>query len=329
MTRFRILNWWIAKKLDSFHLVLAILGISISIAGYLAGFPYSLSAGFRFLLILTALHLIHYNLHQFGEYLKNYRSIDRLPLGQMKQVNRFFLVLFLLAFLFAVFLGTFLPWKEIGRFLWNPIRILLTWLIQFLQGTKEMEAAQEQGTGIQEMLSHLPVSPTSVFARILEAVIYLAFYVFLIFAAVWLLVLGIKRAAEYISRFHWDEDEKVFLKPEVLEEELKEKKKNSFWKSRLSFLDQSRNGKIRRIYRDYIKRKLSEKNSLPYLTPAQLEQRAGLPHEPIDEEKKRAFHQIYEQARYSKNGGSKKEMERMREIEKALAISEKTSYNFL
>lgn len=328
MTRFRIVNWWIAKKLDSLHLALAMFGISVSIAGQLAGIPYFLSGGFWFLLILALVHLIHDNLHQFGEYLNSYGKIDRLPLGQMKQVNRFFLMLFLLVFLLVVFFGMFLPWREIGELLWKPVRMLLTWLVQFLQGTKEMEVKPEQGGGMAEILSHLPVSPTSVFAQILEAAVYLAFYVFLVFMAVRLLVLGIQKAAEYISRFHFDEDEKVFLKPEVLAEGLKKKKGTGIWKTRLSLLNQSSNVRIRRIYRGYIQNRLPENSSLPYLTPAQLEQRAGLKTEQIDEEKKQAFHQIYEQARYSQSGGSRKELEKMREIEKALAISEKTSYNF-
>ena len=145
MTRFRIINWWIARKLEGFYILLAAGGILVCLGGIFAEQPAVSRGGGIFLLCLAVVVLIHENLHRFWDYLENHQDLDRLPAGQMKQVNLFLLLCFLTVFLGFVFLAGFFPWKETGGLLYAGIRTFFRFLASlFPKGDKNMKWEKEK-----------------------------------------------------------------------------------------------------------------------------------------------------------------------------------------
>ena len=143
MTRFRIINWWIARKLEGFHILLAAGGSLACLTGIAAEQPAVSRGGGIFLLCLAVVVLIHENLHRFWDYLENHQDLDRLPAGQMKQVNLFLLLCFLTVFLGFVFLAGFFPWKETGELLYAGIRTFFRFLASlFPKGEEEYEMGE-------------------------------------------------------------------------------------------------------------------------------------------------------------------------------------------
>ncbi|MDO5417311.1 MAG: hypothetical protein Q4F29_08935 [Lachnospiraceae bacterium] len=315
MTRFRWLNWWISKKMENVHLFLAILGICVCLAGELAAFPSWTAAGRSFLLLVVLVHLIHKNLHYFGYYLKQYEDTDRLPAEQMKQVNGFLLGIFSLIFLAVSLGGLLLPWGHLGRLLKQLVTAFLRWLLKWLPGA-EPELVPETETGQADFsMPELPAGETSALALFLDRFLTALCWCLIGAAVVWFLIKQIRRLVEYLGNLHLDEDEKVFLRPEAVEDQLERRKAGGSARRGWHFLGKRRlertnEGRIRRMYQRRIEEGIRSREEaagrLSYMTPEELEEAAAL----ADSE--RIAHGLYEAARYSREGSSAEDVEKMR-----------------
>lgn len=117
------------------------------------------------------------------------------------------------------------------------------------------------------------------------------------YLAIRMIFLAIKKAVETFSD-DW-EDEVVFLDrgEESSGKKGEERRKEKYWRSY--------GGKIRRLYKKLIKRRLKE-SIYGSETPAELEKRAGL----HNEKEVYAIHELYEKARYAEEECTKEEVKR-------------------
>lgn len=215
MTRFRIINWWIARKLEGFHILLAAGGILVCLGGIFAEQPAVSRGGGIFLLCLAVVVLIHENLHRFWDYLENHQDLDRLPAGQMKQVNLFLLLCFLTVFLGFVFLAGFFPWKETGELLYAGIRTFFRFLASlFPKGEEEYEMGEGEAGQLLSGMEFLEGGGEN--DPFWEMVSYVFAAVTAVGFGLFLLYLLVRKIAEYLGSLTFDGDEKVFLKPEEI-----------------------------------------------------------------------------------------------------------------
>ncbi len=316
MTRSRIINWWIGRKLDDLHIFFAICGAAVSIVGVFGGYPRLERIGSCGLLVLAAVHLVHLHLHRFQAYLGSHKEYARLPVRQMRQVSGAMMALFLTAFFFLAAAGTFLPLRDFGELLRSGLALFFRWAALFF--TSSQEPAPEEGEGgIGDLLADLPAGETSPIALFLEKVFYVAALSLLTLLLFWLLLRGIKRLVRFLGSFHLDEDEKIFLEPEPGEERRTGARKPFFFVRVKPFFDRTHEGRIRRLYWGWVQQGIKRKKdpSLPgrlsQMTPAQIEEELGLSPEGKDLGRIRA---LYEKARYGNSGCSLKEVEEMRQV---------------
>lgn len=169
----------------------------------------------------------------------------------------------------------------------------------------------------------MPVAKPNPFLEFLNRAVSAVFLLAALIFGVWLLIQGIKRLAAYLCRFTLDEDEAVFLKPESLQEKTEHGRK-PFAEELRHLLDRSPKRRIRRIYQRCIRQKIFRKgvagefSSLSVLTPAQLEEKAGLETGAGAGKKEQRFHELYEKARYGKGGCSREEEEEMKACARAV-----------
>lgn len=248
MTRFPIINWWISRKMENPHLILAIIGSLACLFGEFGGYPAVTVFGTRFLTVLAVIHLVHVHLHCFWQYLQDYQSCDRLPLHQMKRINAFLMMIFLLAFGALLVIGWHLPWKAAGSFLGGLILAVIRWLVRLLPYSEEELVQETSQSGGLSGMPDLPAGTASPVAQFLEqaaAVIALAVTVMIILRLFWR---GLLRLAEYIGNVHLAEDEMVFLKPESVRRNQRESGKKFFRNWHLPGFERTREGRIRRMY---------------------------------------------------------------------------------
>lgn len=333
MTRFPIVNWWISRKMDQLHLILAICGILACLLEVFGDFPVLSVWGTRSLTVLAVIHLVHYHLHCFWRYLQDYQECDRLPVQQMKQSNALLMGVFLLAFCICLVMGRHLPWKAVGSFLGNLILTGIRWLVRlFPHSENQLVPEISQGSGSPGM-PELPAPATSPIALILERVLSVILAAAALLFFLRLFLRGLQKLAEYMGRVHLAEDEMVFLKPESIREKMKDKEKKFFWNRYFPRFDHTREGRIRRMYWQCIQERMDQRpngqvlqgrkkqtdqtqrnisRSMSSMTPYQLEQAAGIWKSEGASARSR-FHHLYEKARYSREGCSKEEERQMDE----------------
>ncbi|MDO5349543.1 MAG: hypothetical protein Q4E86_06335 [Lachnospiraceae bacterium] len=333
MTRFPIVNWWISRKMDHLHLILAICGSLACLLGVFGNFPVLSVWGTRSLTVLAVVHLVHYHLHCFWRYLQDYQECDRLPVQQMKQSNALLMGVFLLAFCVCLVIGWHLPWKAAGSFLGNLILTGIRWLVRLLPHSENQLVPEiSQGAGSYGM-PDLPASAASPIALILERVISVILLAAAILLSLRLFLRGLQKLVEYMGSVHFAEDEMVFLKPESIRERQKGKEKKFFWSRYFPRFDHTREGRIRRMYWQCIQERMNQRPNgqvfqgrqkqtdqtqrsisppMSSMTPYQLEQAAGIWKSEGAAAPSR-FHHLYEKARYSQEGCSKEEEQQMKE----------------
>lgn len=314
MTRSRIINWWIGRKLDDLHIFFALFGAAVSIVGVLGGYPRLEQIGNGSLLILAAVHLLHLYLHRFQAYLGSHKAYARLPVRQMRQVSGAMMALFLAAFFLLAAAGSFLPWRTLGELLRSGLALFFKWAALFFTSSQE-PVPEEGGGGIDEFLAELPAGETSPVALFLEKVFYVAALSLLALLFFWLLLRGVKRLVRFLGSLHLDEDEKIFLEPESKEERGAGAGKPSFFVRVKPLFDRTHEGRIRRLYWGWVQQGIRRKKdpSLPgrlsRMDPAQIEAELGPSAEGKDHGRIRA---LYEKARYGSGGCSLEEVEQMR-----------------
>ncbi len=307
MTRSRIINWWIARKLDSFHICLAAGGGFACLAGILTERPALAKGGGIFLLILAVVFLLHENLHRFWDYLENHQDLDRLPAGQMKRVNGFLLCCFLAVFLILVFLAGFFPWQAAGELLLSGVRAVFRFLASLLPESTEEYTMTQGGTGelFASMTAFAGEGEGNPFwdwiSYILAAVIAVGFGLFLLYTAV-------RKLVEYLGSLSFDGDEKVFIKPEETAERRGRRGRRRSFLAGLMPAGGGHAERVRRLYQKSIRESLgpggrAKERRFACMTPEQIEETAGIAEAEL--------HQLYEKARYSRDGCSADDAARM------------------
>ncbi|MGN0157669.1 MAG: hypothetical protein ACI39W_00790 [Brotaphodocola sp.] len=323
MTKFRMINWWISKNLNTLHSVFFFAGIVVCLVGILAERQFLTVLGQWGMLIFLLIHLIHMVLHGLHRYLETFQDVDQIPVTQIKQVTGFYLVIFLFVLLLLIWVGNILPWRQAGRSIWGIILHVIRWFVSLFpkSGSKSImeEPLNRESAGVMG----LPVGETTIFAMILDQVLYVIFWTAFTTVLVW----GFCRAMHCIARrmgtLHFDGDEKTFLEPELLREKSRktESKLSGLHDRMRRGLDRSINGSIRRRYRKCVTAQLAAhareqrkavfiKEQFAFLTPEEIEYLSGF--EMTDPNRLR-IHEIYEKARYSKSGCEKADMEAMKE----------------
>lgn len=301
MTRFRIINWWISRKLENLHIMLAFAGVIICLAGMVSGEMKLCRYGASGLTILAVIYFLHEHLYRFRQYLKDYENQDRLPLQRMKQINGILMVLYISGFLLLVKAGRNLPWKALGDFAKTFFVAVMGWIVSLIPAGEEAVLGEgKEASGYFSIPELLPAK-TLPFMEFLDQVLY----VLLIFLAaggvIWGLMQAGKKLAAYLISLSFDEDEAVFLKPESFREWSKKERRNHSWSKYVPFFGLNSQGRIRRLYWNCIQKEIKKQKEgnawerMPYMTPEQLEDAAGICENEM-------FHKLYEKARYSQKG---------------------------
>ncbi len=312
MTRFPIINWWISRKLDHLHLFLAVCGSMACLVGTFGGFPGVTRWSACFLTVLAAVHLVHYHLHRFWRYLQDYQECDRIPVERMKGVCACLMGGFLLAFLIFLSVGRQIPWKEAGAFLGSLVLAGIRRLVRLIPRSEgEPMGEIPQGGGFAGM-PELPAGTASPIALFLERMFSAAVWAALVLLLLRFFVRGLQKLMESIGKVHLAEDEMVFLKPESIREKVE--RKRSAWGRHVPGFERTSEGRIRRMYRKCIQDRIGRRNKpVSSMTPEQLELAAGIRKTEAASEESAGFHELYEKARYSREGCSRQEEQQMRE----------------
>ncbi len=340
MTKIPLINWWISKKWDAWHLFLGLCGLSVCLTGLLAGFPALSRVGEWGIGMLLFLHMFHAVLHRLDQYLGQTKDVDLVPAKQMKQVTGFYLSLFLMIFVLVAWLGRYLPWGRVGGFVWNLFVIFVRAVIGLFSGTsgREVEEAASKPESGGEFA--LPYGETSRLAQLLDQLLVVLFWVAAVVFLVWLGYQLIHRTAQWLGSFRFDGDEKCFLNPK---EDQIQKLEGRGQGSPMTVLhdrimriwDRSVDGRIRAKYRRLVRMRLQMnregRNTERWTKPGRIKERrrAGQQLEPCmfaamtpeetelhagfdkGDPKRQQMHEIYEKARYSEYGCVQEELEKI------------------
>lgn len=272
------------------------------------------------MVVLAVIHLVHDHLHRFWNYLQDYQSCDRIPVRQMKQTQAVLMGGFLLAFLFCTGLGLMVPWKEIGGRLGGGILAVIRWLVQFLPHSEEAVMEETMGAASSPGMWMPTAESASVLAVVLERITEVLSAVLGLYALIRLLRYGFQKLAELLGRIHFDEDERVFLKPESRKKQIRQRRKpfwNRCWSRYLPVWERTPAGRIRRMFWKLIRDRMgNQKRSdgrrllcrFSSMTPMQLEEAAGIPKQNQD-----PIHVLYEKARYGCEECTRQEEAQMKE----------------
>lgn len=307
----KLFNYWISKSRSGFFSFAAFcLG-----AAYLVGFMmmhYEMQEmsvllrriAFIGFLILAVLFLIHQNLNAFYDFLNLFKDTDHLPQKQISYVN---------SFCMTVFLGISMIGSLILVYATEPVwQAIYDWITSRPEmSLSEPIIPETMGGGMDlEQLSKLmdagPKAPEwfKYIWQALDIVMFVLFWVFVIFAlramlrSIWGFI---------IKPRHFDEDEKIYLKPTLNmpfggNETDSDAKKDSG----LRYLV-SADARIRRHYKKTILtgRKQKSQASAPpeWASPTELEQSAA-----VDDQ---TLHRLYEKARYSREECTEEEWKRL------------------
>ena len=301
----RLLNWWFGKKRIGFYLSSAGITASAHLAGVMVrseNGPLAVSlerAGFLGFLLTSAVFFIHLNLHACHWFLDHFRDTDHLPARQISHVNSFCMTVFL-----CLCLGAMPAAAWCMEPFWQSVR---RWFSDLEATAPALIPDPGWNTGSAEApdLSRLlgepkPTPPwiaamDRMFRALGAALIILAMLLmgFHLFRQFW----------RWITRPRFlDGDEKIYLTPTWT---LGADRKKAGPKP-ARFFTRSYSEKIRRRYRREILTLSRKKKLTPSVsaTPSQLEQAAGLKHEPL--------HRLYEKARYGPEECTREEWEEIR-----------------
>lgn len=299
MTIRKLLNYWFMKKRDGFYLFLTLLLAAAYVAGILTeNYGYDSwaailkSASFIGFLFLAVIILIHSNLHAIHEFLKLFHNQDHFPQKQIEHVNSFCMTVFLGITLF--FMAGFSLLLEP---LWPVIR---QWFASLKHPVQPQPPVPEEiCPAFSKVVDFSALfgepAPPPAWMKIVDRLFSFIGYVLIIAIALFLLRTMCLSIWNWItSPRQFDDDEKIYLKPTLS----MSGEKASAPREKEFFYFLSYNGKIRRYYRKKILiQQKKQKKSVPpaWATPAELEKVSGI--------EDQILHQVYEKARYSRQGG--------------------------
>lgn len=296
----KLLNYWFSKKRDSFYLFFLILFMGMYAAGYgmnLYDLPSMAwkwkTAGFLGFLLTVTFLLIHMNLYAGHEFLRIFENQAHIPKKQIQHVNSFCITVFLCATLMAMIGLSFLLEP-----LWPAIAAWFLSLSASAPPPKQPETFQSASAPGPDFAALLgEAAPPPEWMKIVDRILNLAGYLLILLLCLVLLRTLLVHVWRWITKpRHFDDDEKIYLKPTLfLNSQNKPIQKGRGLSYYLSY-----SGKIRRFYRNKIlssSRRTRKKSPLPaWASPEELEKASGI--------KDQTLHQIYEKTRYGQQGGS-------------------------
>lgn len=305
MTKNKWLNRWIVCRLENFHFAVAVICVMLYAAGMIAEEEKLKRAGYAGAFVLILVFFVHKHLHAQYEFLRLHSDVDRLPVGQMKQVGGIFMGIFLAALSALLAVVPFLDGDRILSYVGNVIRVIVQFLISFLEpGSSEADIQQGQSAP-RGMMPELPPVERGWLAEFLDKVATIAGYCIIAALVLYLLYLFFQKVKYWLRPRSFDDDEKVFLKPELFSELLdrkKEKREKRLW------MDFSYNGRVRKWYKKAVQQKNVRKKKIPFsASPSEIEAIAGFEEH---EAAQRKLHMLYEKARYSEHGCGREDIVR-------------------
>lgn len=311
----RLINHWVSRSQDVFHLLLGVFFLGLFAVGTLVQSSYGAEpaplslllrrTGFFGLFLVLLLAFLHMNLHGTDRFLHHFRDTSNLPVGQMRQVTSFCMILFLTAAVFFM-AGTAAAMPALRALIasWFSGRPISRSPEPEMMPFPDTPMDTPDLTALADQAGEPPA-----WLPILESVMTSA----AMLAAAALVFILLYRLARRLCTFllrdrKWDDDEKTYLKPTLLS--LTPPEDQPFSKAQRRILSFSRpssyHDAIRREYRRTILHGLKTKkaDARPGDSPAELEDAAGCC-EPV-------LHQIYEKARYAPGSCTREDLNAVR-----------------
>ncbi len=294
----KLMNYWFQKSRDGFYIFFGILAAGLYALGTALGhyfqesaLSWSLKLSASILAIfLGLLYLVHENLHSLHGFWDMFHQTDHFPEKQLSHVNAFCMTVFLL--ISVLVLSVVPP-------LFDPLWVWIWRGLQYLTRTSssapvEMEQTTSTTLNQPDLLPSLAeqAGEAPAWMKFLDQILgVLAVFLLLLLA-----VLVLRQIARSIWKFftkprHFDDDEKIYLKPSL---HLDSNAPKTGFRRAMAFLPARTPGeKIRRLYRQRILKHFSQKAAgiLPrWASPSELEETCGMDQP--------ALHELYEKARY-------------------------------
>lgn len=253
--------------------------------------------------------LIYSNLKSLNSYLLTRRNTANLPGKQIVTTNLIMTSIMYGIIIIAMLLIPLLSSDDALSAIGNAIKGFFRWLSSFLpeQSGQELETAAEQTKAAAEAFDSLPeASKTPAWLETLYNILFYAVSAIACAGVVALVIVGISKLMKLFYRPSLaNTDVEELIDDENEQIQLTDSKRKQKKAPLVGFFDP--NMQVRRCFKKAIKKasavkyKGSALSIPPQLTPAELEDYAGLD----DVEKKKLLHEYYEKARYSEDGCSK------------------------
>ena len=294
----KLMNYWFQKSRDGFYIFFGILAAGLYALGTALGhyfqesaLSWSLKLSASILAIfLGLLYLVHENLHSLHGFWDMFHQTDHFPEKQLAHVNAFCMTVFLLI---SVLILSVVPplFDPLWAWIWRGLQYLTR-----TSSSAPVEMEQTTSTTLNQ-----PDLLPSLAEQAGEAPAWMKFLdqilgVLAVFLLLLLAVLVLRQIARSIWKFftkprHFDDDEKIYLKPSL---HLDSNAPKTGFRRAMTFLPARTPGeKIRRLYRQRILKHFSQKAAgiLPrWASPSELEETCGMDQP--------ALHELYEKARY-------------------------------
>lgn len=310
----KLMNYWFQKSRDGFYIFFGILAAGLYALGTALGhyfqesaLSWSLKLSASILAIfLGLLYLVHENLHSLHGFWDMFHQTDHFPEKQLSHVNAFCMTVFLLI---SVLVLSVVPplFDPLWAWIWRGLQYLTR-----TSSSAPVEMEQTTSTTLNQ-----PDLLPSLAEQAGEAPAWMKFLdqilgVLAVFLLLLLAVLVLRQIARSIWKFftkprHFDDDEKIYLKPSL---HLDSNAPKTGFRRAMAFLPVRTPGeKIRRLYRQRILKHFSQKAAgiLPrWASPSELEETCGMDQP--------ALHELYEKARYGNVPCTREDLEQLKNL---------------
>ncbi len=283
--------------------------------GYYMKDPLIVQISYWELFLYVILYFLHENWKNSTDFIELNKDMANFPVGQITIINRFMLLLFLAALALGMFFVPKLHLEWLLMPVLKGILLLLSWLFSLLPFKEASEKIDQTTTevGNNDWLKALGKSETSPFWAVMEQILMVVVILGVILAIIGGLSYILFRLYKgYYAEKKENTDEKEFLMGEIkwfpkhiFSRKTGEQKEKGSYSQR-----------IRKIYKQYIKKSYKKKEPIPKtFTPK--EHLVSLQVKQAD-----SIQKIYEHARYSMEECTLAELEELKKLFSASARNE-------
>ncbi len=300
----RFYLWLMRRNITPVIVVLLVLCIITNIAANHYELPFVATITIIVAFILSIIYLIIFNQQTLFDYMHNNQNVSHLPEKQIRRLNKVYMAIFLVVVTVVMFIFMELPYESILSPLWEGIKSVFRFLFSLIRS--------EENTEVDERFNAPKPKMDRSFWEIDDAstnpiYVYIGMVICIILVAATLCYIIYSVYKKISLREKKDVNEvREFISPFIKKDQLE---KTVVRKERSLITDLSYNGRIRRMYKKLILKKLPTKHKpLSPLTPAEIENHVGLG----DVETDKLLHDYYEKARYSESGCNKQDYEMLK-----------------